>query len=202
MSVSEWVLGLPSFVINDIDFKQPGTWPVAVRIIVWVLMFMTVIGLGYYVHLKDIILALERGKIQQAEFRQQYQKKAVIAANTDAFREQVAAMEKSFGALLEKFPSDSEVPALLEDITNTGLASGVKFDAIKLQSEQYADFYIELPMEIQLRGGYHELGSFVSEVAQLSRFVTLHDFEIKPAQTGGLLAATLMAKTYRYNERE
>ena len=112
-------------------------------------------------------------------------------------------MEISFGALLRQLPSDTEVPGLLEDITRTGLGSGLEFEEIKLLPEVAQQFYIELPIQISVVGAYHDLGTFVSGVASLPRIVTLHDFDIKAAGIEGTskLRMNIVAKTYRYNDK-
>ncbi|MNJ59949.1 Pilus assembly protein, PilO [compost metagenome] len=112
-------------------------------------------------------------------------------------------MEESFGAMLRQLPSDTEVPGLLEDITRTGLGSGLEFEEIKLMPEVAQQFYIELPIKIGVVGAYHDLATFVSGAASLPRIVTLHDFEIKPlsADSGSKLRMGITAKTYRYNDK-
>lgn len=200
MNVSELTAGLKDFDINDLDFKSAGSWPLAVKLIVWVLVLGIVIFLGYYLHLNDKLDEQAREEKKEVTLKQEYESKAFKAANLEVYRKQMEEMDKSFGALVRQLPKDTEVPGLLEDITHTGLGSGLEIDSIKLQPEQTAEFYVELPIQIQVRGGYHDLGSFVSGVASLPRIVTLHDFEIMPTDAGGLLAMTITAKTYRYNE--
>ncbi|MEZ5523425.1 MAG: type 4a pilus biogenesis protein PilO [Pseudomonadales bacterium] len=202
MNFSELTDGLKDFDINDLDFKNAGSWPVLVKVIVWALVLGIVIFLGYYLHLNDKLDEQAREERKEVALKQEYESKAFKAANLEVYRKQMEEMEKSFGALVRQLPSDTEVPGLLEDITHTGLGSGLEIDSIKLQPEQRAEFYVELPIEIQVRGGYHDLGSFVSGVASLPRIVTLHDFEIKPTESGGLLAMTITAKTYRYSDEE
>jgi type IV pilus assembly protein PilO len=117
-------------------------------------------------------------------------------------------MEESFEAILRQLPSDTEIPGLIEDITLVGLKNGLSFSSIDLQPEELHEFYIEKPIRIVVTGGYHELGAFVSDVADLSRIVTLHDFTISPEGRankpgdvpGGLLRMTILAKTYRYSD--
>ena len=111
--------------------------------------------------------------------------------------------EVSFGALLKQLPSDTEVPGLLEDITRIGLDSGLEFEEIKLLPEVTQPFYIELPIQIKVVGGYHDLATFVSGVASQPRIVTLHDFELVPAEQGSTskLRMSVLAKTYRYNDK-
>ena len=112
-------------------------------------------------------------------------------------------METSFGMLLRQLPSDTEVPGLLEDITRTGLGSGLEFEEIKLLPEVTQPFYIELPIQITVTGTYHDLATFVSGVAGLPRIVTLHDFDLAPAKPDGgpKLRMSILAKTYRYNDQ-
>ena len=200
MNVSELTAGLKDFDINDLDFKRAGSWPLGIKVIVWVLVLAIVIFLGYYLHLNDMLDERERIAQKEVELKQTYESMAFKAANLDIYRQQMAEMDKSFGALVRQLPKDTEVPGLLEDITHTALGSGLEIESIKLQPEQNAEFYVELPIEIQVRGGYHDLGSFVSGVASLPRIVTLHDFTIKPTKSNGLLAMTITAKTYRYND--
>jgi type IV pilus assembly protein PilO len=109
----------------------------------------------------------------------------------------------SFGALVSQLPSDTEVPGLLEDITNKGMLNGLEFDSIELQDEVAREFYIELPIKIIARGSYHDLGAFISGMAGLPRIVTLHDFKINQEDaTSTILRLEITAKTYRYKEEE
>jgi type IV pilus assembly protein PilO len=108
-------------------------------------------------------------------------------------------MEESFGALVSQLPTDTEVPGLLEDITNKGVESGLEIKSIQLQAEQAKEFYIELPISIEVTGTYHDFGTFVSGIAALPRIVTLHDFKMTAdPKTPGVLSMSIAAKTYRY----
>lgn len=111
-------------------------------------------------------------------------------------------LEASFETLKSQLPKDTEVPGLLEDITHTGLGSGLEFETIALKDEIEKEFYAELPIDIQVSGDYHGFGAFVSGVAALPRIVTLHDFKIVPvkeeAGSRGMLDMSITAKTYRY----
>ena len=140
---------------------------------------------------------------------QGYEKKAFEAHNLDQFRKQLAEMEQTFGALLKQLPKDTEVPGLLEEITHTGLGSGLEFENIELRNEIEKEFYAELPINIQVIGDYHGFGSFVSGVASLPRIVTLHDFTVtRPSESNkelaalGLLRMDITAKTYRYSSKD
>ena len=199
MNLSELTEGLRDFDVNDLDINNAGSWPVLVKIIVWAAILAVVIFLGYYLRLNDMNVTLESARAQEVTLKQDYERKAFKAANLEAYRAQMQEMEKSFGALVKQLPSDTEVPGLLEDITHTGLGSGLEITSIKLQPERAAEFYIELPIEIQVKGGYHDFGSFVSGVASLPRIVPLHDFSILPTDSG-LLDMTIPEKTYLYTE--
>lgn len=203
MSIKSALEGLRSIDLNDLDMNNVGSWPVAVRFIAGLLLFIIVLGLGYNFHLKDLQSMLEQRQGEEVTLKQQFSTKAFQAANLEAYKEQMEEMEVSFGALLRQLPSDTEVPGLLEDITRTGLGSGLEFEEIKLQPEVAQQFYIELPIQIKVSGSYHDLATFVSGVASLPRIVTLHDFQLVRASedSSTRLSMQIMAKTYRYNDK-
>ena len=130
--------------------------------------------------------------------------KAHQAANLPAYRAQMEEMKRSFGTMLRQLPSKTEVAELLVDISQTGLESGLEFELFKPEKEKPAEFYAELPIKIKVTGRYHQFGQFVSDVAALSRIVTLHDFTIAPLKVQGkepdALTMEVTAKTYRYLE--
>lgn len=181
MSLASSLESLRKIDVNDLDLNNIGSWPAAVKVIVCVLLTAAVLALGYNFHLRDLQTQLEQQAAQEESLKQQFATKAFQAANLEAYKAQMKEMEESFGALLRQLPSDTEVPGLLEDITRTGLGSGLEFEEIKLLPEVTQQFYIELPIQISVVGGYHDLATFVSGVSSLPRIVTLHDFEIKPA---------------------
>ncbi|MVW74577.1 type 4a pilus biogenesis protein PilO [Pseudomonas xionganensis] len=204
MSLNDSLKSLQEIDFNDIDFNNIGSWPGAVKVIAGTLLLVVVLALGYNFHLKDLQAELERKQGEEVTLKGQFSKKAFEAANLEAYKEQMQEMELSFGALLKQLPSDTEVPGLLEDITRTGLGSGLEFEEIKLLPEAAQQFYIELPIQIKVVGAYHDLATFVSGVASLPRIVTLHDFELVPAKGGegsSTLQMSILAKTYRYNDK-
>ncbi|MFV3308632.1 type 4a pilus biogenesis protein PilO [Pseudomonas sp. NY15181] len=203
MSLASSLESLRKIDINDLDLNNLGSWPAAVKVIACILLMAVVLALGYNFHLKDMREQLDRQRAEEETLKQQFSSKAFQAANLEAYKTQMKEMEESFGALLRQLPSDTEVPGLLEDITRTGLGSGLEFEEIKLLPEVTQQFYIELPIQISVVGGYHDLATFVSGVSSLPRIVTLHDFEIKPASTDSTsrLRMTILAKTYRYNDK-
>jgi type IV pilus assembly protein PilO len=203
MSLSESLESLRKIDVSDLDFNNVGSWPAAVKFIAGVILLVAVLALGYNFHLQDLQVQLEGQQAQEDTLKQQFATKAFQAANLEAYRAQMEEMEVSFGALLKQLPSDTEVPGLLEDITRTGLGSGLEFEEIKLLPEAAQQFYIELPIQIKVVGAYHDLATFVSGVASLPRIVTLHDFELTPAEADSTskLRMSILAKTYRYNDK-
>jgi type IV pilus assembly protein PilO len=203
MSLNDSLESLRQIDLNDLDFNNVGSWPAVVKFIAGALLLVAVVALGYNFHLKDLQVSLEGKQAEEVSLKEQFSSKAFQAANLDAYKEQMQEMEVSFGALLKQLPSDTEVPGLLEDITRTGLGSGLEFEEIKLLPEAAQQFYIELPIQITVVGAYHDLATFVSGVASLPRIVTLHDFDLVPANTDGSskLRMSILAKTYRYNDK-
>ena len=203
MSLADSLKKLNDFDINDLDLNNAGIWPAPVKAIVALIVFGLIMGGGYWFFIKDQYAQLERVAQKEQELKQTYERKAYQVANLDTFKQQMEEMQETFGALVRQLPSETEVPGLLEDITNTALGSGLSLQEVALQPEIQRDFYAELPINIRVSGSYHELASFVSSVAGLPRIVTLHDLTIKP--TGGdgeQLDMQVVARTYRYRAGE
>jgi type IV pilus assembly protein PilO len=194
--------------LRNLDPNDPGRWPIAVRIATVALLFILVTAGGYYflVWKKQRPILLE-ARAEEGQLMESLSTKARRAANLEAYRQQLAEMEKSFGAMLRQLPNKTEVPNLLVDISQTGLAAGLEEKLFQPQGENKKDFYAELPIKIRLTGGYHEMGEFASGIAALPRIVTLHDIEITPTGTRGAmdpgeLTLNVTAKTYRYLDDE
>ena len=202
MSPSRWLEGLRNVDINDLDTSNMGSWPPAIKAIAGVLLMVLVLALGYAFHLGDLEDQLHLKREEETTLKEQFATKARMAANLELYTQQMKEMEVTFGVLLRQLPGDTEVPGLLEDITRTGLGSGLEFEEIKLLPEVAQPFYIELPIQITVTGAYHDLATFVSGVAGLPRIVTLHDFDLAPAnpEGGPKLRMSILAKTYRYND--
>ena len=203
MAFEDTMRSLQEFDINDLDFENVGSWPTAVKVIIWVLILVAVLVGGYYYHIEELQAKLEKAEKKELTLKKDFEKKAFQVANLDAYRQQMVEMEESFGALISQLPSDTEVPGLLEDITNKGLLNGLSIASIDLQKEKAREFYVELPIAIVASGSYHDLGAFISGMASLPRIVTLHDFTIT-AKKGdpNSLNMKIMAKTYRYKDDE
>lgn len=203
MSLADSLKNLNEFDINDLDVNNAGIWPAPIKAIVALIIFGLILGGGYWFFVKDQYAQLDRVENTEQELRKRYEDKAYQVANLEVFKAQMEEMEETFGALVRQLPSETEVPGLLEDITNTALGSGLALQEVKLQGEQRRDFYAELPINIRVSGSYHELATFVSSVASLPRIVTLHDLTITP--TGGdgeQLNMQVLARTYRYRAGE
>jgi len=188
------------FDINNLDFNTAGSWPIGVKSIFYLIVVVALSGAGYHFYIKELQLKLNQEIAKEPDLKQQYQVKAFQVANLEALKRQMADVEETFAELLKQLPTDTEVPGLLEDITEIGQNSGLAFDLISLAPEKKVKFYIELPINIQVKGSYHQLGEFVSGMASLPRIVTVHDFAIKPISANGDLSMTLSARTYRYDD--
>jgi type IV pilus assembly protein PilO len=192
--------------LRSLDPRDPGRWPWPVRGFFVVLTFFVCAGLSWYVFVwSDDRPQLEKAEADEQDLRAQFTNKQQRAANLDAYKAQLAEMERSFGAMLRQLPGKTEVPNLLVDISQTGLSAGLQEKLFQPAKEDTRGFYAELPIKIRLVGSYHQFGSFVSGIAALPRIVTLHDIEIKPVGTGkdagyDNLTMDITAKTYRYIE--
>jgi type IV pilus assembly protein PilO len=184
--------------LNELDLNNIANWPLPARIAVIAMVFAGVLGLGYWLDIKDQRISLEKAENKESELRQTFETKAKKAANLAAYEQQLEEMKASFGAMLRQLPNKTEVAELLVDISQTGLASGLEFELFKPQGEVPKEFYAELPISIRVKGDYHEFGNFVSGVAALPRIVTVHDIEMAPGKDSGELTMEMLAKTYRY----
>ena len=194
---------LKTFDWNNLsDPASIGMWPSSVKLLIATLIFTACLVGGYWFHIKNLQVEFERVAAEEVGLRSDFETKALLASNLEQYRAQMVEMQELFGSLLSQLPGKTEVPGLLEDITFTGLGSGLEFSAIQLQDEVVQEFYVELPINISVVGGFHDFGAFVSSVASLSRIVTLHDFSINAAENRSELNMQITAKTYRYNSGE
>jgi type IV pilus assembly protein PilO len=190
--------------LRALDPRDPGRWPFAVRASAVGVCFLAVaIGLIYVFVWQDRMPELQQRQDTEQTLRNEFRNKHAKAINLAIYKQQLSDIEKSFGALLRQLPSKTEVPNLLVDISQTGLAAALEEKLFQPGQEVKRDFYAELPIHIQLTGSYHEFGAFVSGIAALPRIVTLHDIQITPIskeKSGSYdqLQLDLTAKTYRY----
>ena len=201
MSLTAQLKALQEFDLADLDLENCGSWPLAVKIIALVALFSLTITAGFYWHIDNLYEGLGAVRQDEQALRREYEQKAFKAANLDAYKAQLAEMAQRFGALVAQLPSETEVPGLLDDITNKGELNGLSIKRIDLLDEQSHAFYLELPIALEAGGSYHDLGAFISGLAGLPRIVTLHDFELVLDDAGPLqLHMRIDAKTYRYRE--
>src|SRR5688500_8847663 len=190
--------------LQSLDVNDVGRWPFAFRVAVIALVFVIVLGIGVYLTIiKDRAPQLARAEQEEQTLRVAFESKQRKAANYDAYKAQLAEIEQSFGTMLRQLPGETEIPSLIVDISQTGLAAGLQEKLFAPQAEVPKDFYAEKPILIRLSGGYHEIANFVSGVAALPRIVTLHNLIITPDSPDSYdeLSIEVTAKIYRYLEQ-
>ena len=191
--------------LRVLDVNDVGRWPLAFRAGVIAILFAVVVGLGiYWTIIENKAPQLKRAQVDEQTLRVTFENKQRKAANYDAYKAQLAQMEQSFGTMLRQLPGETEIPSLIVDISQTGLAAGLAEKLFQPQAEIPRDFYAEKPIKIRLSGGYHEIANFVSGIAALPRIVTLHNITITPEDQDvyDRLSLEVTAQTYRYLDEE
>ncbi len=198
--LSNIVDDLRSFDPSDLqDFDTIGVWPTPVKVVIVFIIFVACLAAGYFLHVQNLQASLQSVAGEENQLRIEFEQKAFLASNLEEYRAQTEEMEESFTELLRQLPSETEVPGLVDDVTNTGEGSGLEFANFELPEEQVQEFYIEIPINLNAVGDYHDFGTFVSGVASLDRIVTLHDFAIT-RRDDVFLDMSILARTYRYKE--
>ena len=186
-----------------LDPKNPGTWPVLPKLLTLIATLGALVFAGYMADWQGQVEELEAGAEQEAKLKDEYKGKKQQAVNLDLHRQQLREIDSSFGALLKQLPNRSQMDALLVDINQAGLGRGLQFELFKpAPAETMKDFYAELPVSVRVTGSYHDMGQFASDIAQLSRIVTLNAIVISPFGKDGTLAMDTTAKTFRYLDEE
>ena len=191
--------------LQSLDINDVGRWPALFRGAVIAILFVAVVVGGiYFTIIEDKRPELQRAEDDEVQLKLTFENKQHKAANYDKYKAQLAQMEQSFGTMLRQLPGETEIPSLIIDISQTGLAAGLQEKLFVPRAEIPRDFYAEKPINIRLSGGYHEIGNFVSGIAALPRIVTLHNITITPEQAGefDVLSMEVTAQTYRYLEDE
>ena len=188
--------------LRTLDFKQPGNWPWPIKLGAFVLVFIVIQAAAYFLLWQAQAEEIEKGRADVAKQKETFLEKKRLAVNLEAYKQQRAEIEQSFGALLKQLPNKSEMDALLIDINQAGLGRGLAFELFKPQEkENFTEFYAELPVNIKVTGNYHDLGAFASDVAKMPRIVLLTELKLDPPKDG-VLAMEAVAKTYRYLDEE
>ncbi len=187
--------------LNKLDFKTLADWHLGAKLGLLGILFALVVAVGWWFLWSPALVSLDESKVREDELKSTYATKKGQAINLEAYKKQLADIQQSFGALLKQLPNKQEMDALVTDVNQAGLGRGLQFELFKPEAETRRDFYAELPIRIKVSGGYHDIAAFTSDVAKLSRIVTIHDISLLPSK-GGDLAMDAVAKTYRYLDEE
>ena len=185
-----------------------GTAPMGIKLGVFITLFVIIIAAGIYFDTQDQLKVLERHERKEFELKEEFKVKADQASKLELYKEQLAEMEASFGALLRQLPETTEVESLLVDVSQTGLAAGLEIKKFKPSAEEKKGFYAELPISLEVSGSYHQLATFISGIAALPRIVTISDMKLEPfdkkedVSASGKLNMSATAKTYRYLQED
>lgn len=184
------------------NWKDPGTWSMAPKIVVLVLVLAAIPTLGYVLVWQDQIAEVEKGVALEETLKKDYLAKKAQSVNLDLYKQQLREIDTQFGALLKQLPNKAQMDALLVDINQAGLSRGLQFELFKpAPAETAREFYSELPITLKVVGNYHDMGGFAADVGQLPRIVTLNDVSIDTGRDGNL-AMEVTARTFRYLDEE
>nr|WP_297350057.1 type 4a pilus biogenesis protein PilO [uncultured Glaciecola sp.] len=181
--------------MNDLDFEQVAIWPKEIKTVVAIFCVAVVGAICYYAIVSSKLPLLDSSKSKEISLRTTFESKYRIAVNLQAYEKQLVRMKSDFSSMLKTLPTSNETPGLLDDITYVGTDAGLSFKVLNWQQENPKEFYTELPIQLEVAGTYHEFGLFTSNIANLPRIVTLHDFDI--TNNKGVLSLKMQAKTYR-----
>ena len=190
--------------LQNLDPAKIGSWPLPVRALIVLGLCIALLAGGFYLDTQAQIESLEKTQSKEKSLWDDFVLKQARAANLEPLKALLAEMKQSLGEHLRLLPNRTEIDALLVDISQSGLASGLEFELFKPESEQPAEFYAIQPIRITVTGTYHEFGNFISAVAALPRIVTQHEVNVAPrkGQDGETLVMSMVAKTYRYMDEE
>ncbi len=188
----------------DLDLRNVCGWPRHLQLALSSLLGVVVLVAGYFLVIDGQLQQLDSARVQESYLKEELEQKQLLASNFDAYQEQNKVMREMLNSMLQQLPGKTEIAKLLVDISQAGIGNGLEFQLFKPQQEQMKEFYAELPIQIQVTGTYHQFGNFISDVAALSRIVTLHNISIRKQDKAGSgkLVMDLVAKTYRYLSEE
>jgi type IV pilus assembly protein PilO len=186
--------------LKNINLNDLASWPFPIKIGAIGMICVVILVIGYVGFIQSEWETYQSAQRKEDELRDTFLNKKAMAINLPAYKQQMEEMQQTFGSMLRQLPNSTEVPDLLVDITQAGLGRGLEFVLFKPEKEVRKDFYAELPISIEVRGSYHELALFVSDVAALPRIVTFGDITIKGVDKGSKLSMAAKARTYRYLE--
>lgn len=186
---------------KGLDPNDPGAWPTAPRIAVFVALLAAVVAAAWWFDWRDQVALLEQREAEEVQLRQDWVTKKKLAVNLDAYKLQLEETERQFGALLKQLPNRAEMDSLLSDINQAGVGRGLQFELFKPGADVVKEFYAEMPIDVRIVGQYSDIGAFAEDVARMPRIVTLNNIAIE-AQKDGLLKLEAKAVTYRYLDEE
>ncbi|MDG4867419.1 type 4a pilus biogenesis protein PilO [Guyparkeria sp. 1SP6A2] len=192
--------------LRNLDFQTIGLTSLGTRLVIFVFVFVLIVGAVVYFDTLPQKELLERAQREEKSLLQTVDQKQRLAASLQAYEEQIKEMETRFGELLRQLPNKREAENLIDNVAQTSLSNGLKNEQIRPGNEVKHDFYAEMSYHLTLRGTYRELTQFISDTANLPRIVTLHNPAINPRNAtaeGGEpreLTMNIAAKTYRYLE--
>lgn len=187
--------------LNSLDLKTVSDSPLGVKLGLLGIFFAVIVAAGWWFLWRPSLESLEAGKAREEELKAVYTTKKSQAINLEAYKKQLVDIQQAFGALLKQLPNKQEMDALITDINQAGLGRGLQFELFRPEAEARSEFYAELPIRVKVTGSYHDIAAFTSDVAQLSRIVTIHDISLLPGKDGELVMEAV-AKTYRYLDEE
>jgi type IV pilus assembly protein PilO len=191
--------------LQSLDPNNPGAWPNWARLATVIVVAIMILAAGFWFVIKPDLDELDQAQAKEQDLRKEFIGKQEKVASLDAYKAQLEEMRKSFGSMLRQLPSKTEVPSLLNDISQTRIAASLEEELFKPQGEVPRDFYAEIPNQITVVGTFHEMGAFVSGIAALPRIVTIDDVELRPLpgkNGANELRMQAYAKTYRYLDDE
>lgn len=178
--------------------RHPGLWPKLPRFVLLSGLFVLLCALAYGFYWRGLLEEAEVGVAREEALRKEFVEKMRKAVNLAELRRQKEQVQSFVSVLEKQLPSKAEMDALLSDINQAGVGRGLQFELFRPGSVVVQNYYAELPISIRLVGGYHELGHFTSDVANLPRIVTLNDLSLSQDPKNGQLVLEATAKTYRY----
>ena len=182
---------------RGLNQNDPGTWPPLPRYTVYAGVLVLALGLGWYFWLSGVKQQLNSARQQEVQLRQTYRSKLAQAVSLDLLKAQKAQVEQYVLVLEKQLPGKAEMDALLSDINQAGIGRGLQFDLFRPGQVDVRNYYADLPIAIEVQGSYNDLASFTSDIAKLSRIVTINNISIAKG-TQGRLRMDATAMTYRY----
>lgn len=187
--------------LGELDLKTLADWPLPSKLVALGVLCAAIVAAGWWFDWRGGLDTLEIAKQKETELRGTFITKKNQAINLEAYRKQLEDIKQAFGALLKQLPNKQEMDALITDINQAGLGRGLQFELFRPDAETVSEFYAETPINVKVTGGYHDVAAFVSDVAKLSRIVTMQNVGMEPGKDG-VLYMDAVVKTYRYLDEE